>query len=247
MLLLKLTLAPTLVAGVTLAGRRWGARIAGVLAGLPVVAGPILLFVALDEGAGFAAHAAVSALVGLLAPIAFCLVHAWSARRLSWPVTIALAGAVAVTTTALVGQLAIGTAAAIALALAALSLAIRAMPTTTATQPVARPPWWDLPLRMLVTATLVVTITVSARLLGPRWTGTLTPFPIATSVLAVFAHAQTGSSARLLHGLMSGLYGLVGFATLIAMTVARWGIAPSFALGFVVAVAINALLIVRAR
>jgi len=42
-LLLTLVLAPVLVVASTLAGRRGGARLTGVLVGLPVVAGPILL------------------------------------------------------------------------------------------------------------------------------------------------------------------------------------------------------------
>jgi len=39
----KLLLAPLCVVAVSLAGRRCGAAVAGVLGGLPVVAGPILL------------------------------------------------------------------------------------------------------------------------------------------------------------------------------------------------------------
>ena len=50
LLLLKLTLAPGLVAAVTLAGRRWGPRVAGWLGGLPVIVGPILLALAIVTG-----------------------------------------------------------------------------------------------------------------------------------------------------------------------------------------------------
>lgn len=39
----KILLAPLCVVAVSLAGRRWGTAVAGVLGGLPVVAGPILL------------------------------------------------------------------------------------------------------------------------------------------------------------------------------------------------------------
>ena len=65
-LALKLTLAPGLVAATTVAGRRWGPRVAGWLGGLPVVVGPILLALALERGDGFAAEAAEGSLIGLL-------------------------------------------------------------------------------------------------------------------------------------------------------------------------------------
>ena len=42
-LALKLLLAPLLVVASSLAGRRWGPRLAGILVVLPIVAGPILL------------------------------------------------------------------------------------------------------------------------------------------------------------------------------------------------------------
>ena len=43
LLLLKVLLAPALVLGTSLAGRRWGPQVAGVLVTLPIVAGPILV------------------------------------------------------------------------------------------------------------------------------------------------------------------------------------------------------------
>ena len=53
MLLLKLLLVPGLVAAVTLAVRRWGPAVGGWLAGLPVVAGPVLVFYAIEQGDAF--------------------------------------------------------------------------------------------------------------------------------------------------------------------------------------------------
>ena len=57
-LALKLLLAPLLVVASSLAGRRWGPRLAGILVVLPIVAGPILLILYLDHGSAFTADAA---------------------------------------------------------------------------------------------------------------------------------------------------------------------------------------------
>ena len=48
----KILLSPLCVVAVSLAGRRWGVAVAGVLGGLPVVAGPILLVETLVHGRG---------------------------------------------------------------------------------------------------------------------------------------------------------------------------------------------------
>ncbi|MFN4290042.1 MAG: hypothetical protein ACK4E7_04085 [Permianibacter sp.] len=84
LLLLKLTLVPTLILLVSLAGARWGARVAGLLAGFPIIVGPILLFLTLAHGPTFAAQAALSTLYGLLALIGYCLSFSWLARRWPW-------------------------------------------------------------------------------------------------------------------------------------------------------------------
>lgn len=61
LLLAKLLLVPAFVAGVTACGRRWGERVGGVLTALPMVAGPALVFYALEQGEPFASDAASSA------------------------------------------------------------------------------------------------------------------------------------------------------------------------------------------
>ena len=49
-LLFKLVLVPGLIALVTMAGRRFGPRVGGWLNALPLVAGPVLFFLALEQG-----------------------------------------------------------------------------------------------------------------------------------------------------------------------------------------------------
>ncbi len=47
LLLLKLVLSPLLLLMATLAVRRWGAAVGGLLVGLPLTSGPVSIFLAL--------------------------------------------------------------------------------------------------------------------------------------------------------------------------------------------------------
>jgi hypothetical protein len=87
---------------VSLAGRRWGPQVAGWLAGLPVVAGPILFFLAVERGAGFAATASTLSLSAVLASVSFSLAFAHAGRRGAWwPALLAGLAAWALAATAL--------------------------------------------------------------------------------------------------------------------------------------------------
>src|SRR5207249_5299011 len=56
-------------------------RSGGWLIGLPVTAGPVLLFLALAHGAGFAEHVAVGLVAGVAAQAAFVLGYAAACRH----------------------------------------------------------------------------------------------------------------------------------------------------------------------
>ena len=103
----KLLLAPNFVVGASLAARRFGPRIGGLVAGLPLVAGPILLVYALAHGRAFAAGAAAGTLLGLVSLTAFVVVYARLAGRLFWGASM-LAGWLAFVLATVVVQRAVG-------------------------------------------------------------------------------------------------------------------------------------------
>ena len=80
---MKLLLAPSFVVAASLVSRRFGVRVGGVFGGLPAIAGPILLVVAIDEGTDFAAGAAAGAVLGVVALIVFVVAYVAVARRLA--------------------------------------------------------------------------------------------------------------------------------------------------------------------
>ena len=75
-LLIKLTVTPLMMWGVSRAARRWGGATGGLLSGLPLTSGPISIYLAVEQGSGFAARAAVTAISGVAATIVFYVVYA---------------------------------------------------------------------------------------------------------------------------------------------------------------------------
>ena len=189
----KILLAPLCVVAVSLAGRRWGVAVAGVLGGLPVVAGPILLVETLIHGRGFGADAAAGTLLGLAALTAFVVVYGRVAVA-AGPVPSVLCGWTAfLLGVAVLSLVQPPPALSLVLVAACFALGLRLLPPAPSPPPAAAaPPWWDLPARALAALGLVLTLTAVSGALGPHLSGLLAPFPIITSVLAVFTHAHGG-------------------------------------------------------
>lgn len=247
----KLLLAPSFVVGASLAARRFGPRVGGLIGGLPVVAGPILLVYGLVHGAAFAAEAAVGTLLGLVSLIAFVVVYARLAARASWAVSM-LAGWLAfAAATAAFSALTVPAGGALAIAGAGLLIGLLLTPQAPpqASAP-ARVPRWDLPLRAGCALALVVTLTAVAGWLGPQLSGLIAPFPIIATVLAIFTHAQHGvdEARRLLRWLLGGYGAFALFCFVLAVTLRPLGIPAAFALATGVALLTQgALLVAMAR
>ena len=88
-MLLRLALVPTAVWIASLAARRWGHRVSGYLGGMPMIGGPITLFLAIDLGPEFAARSALFTLAAIAGQAAHLLTFAWVGRRARWPLALA--------------------------------------------------------------------------------------------------------------------------------------------------------------
>jgi hypothetical protein len=270
---LELLVAPALVGAATLAARRWGQEIGGLVSAFPAIVGPVLLVAALEHGATFAARAASGTLLGLVALATFAVAYGWTAARAGWRGSLAAGWAVAGLAGLLVGAIAAGPPGALAAAAVSLGAAHRLLRhaagrahpprradgTTRAlgSAPGDRDPAvgdpgaprggeplvprWDLQLRMALTALLVVTLTAAASRFGAIVGGVLAALPVLASILAVFTHARYGAAAvvDLLRGMLGGMAGFVAFCALVAVLVEPLGIAASFAVATVSALAIQ--------
>ena len=249
MLLLKLLLVPGLVAAVTVAVRRWGPAVGGWLAGLPVVAGPVLVFYALEQGTLFAARAASGTLTGLIATVAFVVAYATLSARWSWPACMVLGWttfAAAILTLYAVQLSSLSSLVAVVAATVIGRRVLPRLPPAPAATPL-RHPRSDLPVRLVATATLVVSLTGLADQLGPNLSGLLNAFPVLTTIIAVFTHAQRGRAAMVdfLNGYLQSVVGFALFCVVMAAALPWVGLARALIAALAVQFTSHAFLLWR--
>ncbi len=238
LLLIKLTLTPLLMGGVTYASRRWGSSFGALLAGLPITAGPISIYLAIEEGSSFAGSAALGSLAGIGAVTLSYLAYVEVSRRTTPSLTIAAA--------VLAYGLAMGAALLLKPPLVAIVIAdativavvfARARPTREKTRSTAPPPW-DVPVRLLTSTAMVLAVTLCARLIGPGYSGFLSTIPVIAWPLIVFAHQQEGREQAIVVvlGVLKGSLGLIAFYLIVYAMLPAHSITSTSLTGLLVAV-----------
>lgn len=226
-LLVKLFAAPTLIGLASLAGKRWGPNIAGLMGGLPLVGAPVILALWLEHGGAYARDAALAAPAGLWANIVYMLILGFSSARLRWYTAIPLAWACYLAAALLIERL--GLARSLALGLAAIPglwfAAVRWLPRPLAPPRSTHLPGIELLARMVAAALLVYTLATLSAHLGAELTGILSGAPVAAVVIPAFIYANAGRDALLLtlRGFLTGLMGFAVFFLILGHSMAALG------------------------
>ena len=235
--LARLLLVPAAVWLASLAARRWGHRVSGYLGGMPMIGGPITLFLALDYGLPFAAQSATYTLAIIAAQCAHLVVFAHVARRVKWPVAL-LAGWSAFACAALaIASMAPSLPVAALLAAGGLASAQFLLPHPQHEATLPAVPRAELYLRLVAALVLAAAILWSAARFGPVVSGVMLSLPVTGSIMPPFTLALYGadSVARLMRGFAVGLTGFASFFLVVACS--PGDITATFALGVVAALA----------
>jgi hypothetical protein len=242
---LKLLVTPALMLAISLAARRWGTGVAGLLSGLPMTSALVMLFLSLEQGTAFASMAVPGALAGLAAIQATYLFYFLVTRRVSSLTGCVLALAVYGATAylmSLLGMLALSIIATLLLVtLIVVATSKQTPPHVAAYVPLPR---WVIPMRMLTATLLLLAITASATWLGPVVSGLLAPIPVIAWPLAVFVHVQGGRHelAAVIRGNAIGAVGVVSFYLTLKYSILQWGALASITAAVLLAVVVTALL-----
>jgi hypothetical protein len=250
-LLVKIVFGPALVIGASLAARRFGSRVGGIVGGIPAITGAILLVLALDQGARFASQAAAASLLGMVGTLAFVLTYAGLSHRFAWPAALVGGLAMFAPVVAVLRPFDAGPFVAVLIAPAAITLTLVLLQRTDRTPSVQRAsqPRWDLALRVVCTIVPIVAITAAAKTLGPQLSGVAAAFPVVTPVLAAFTHSQLEATEarRVLHGLTGGLVSYAVFCFTVSVALRGLGTGEAFLLAVAAMVVVQSAMLLFAR
>lgn len=244
-LLFKIAVPPFLVTLMSLAARRFGPTVAGLILGLPWMTGPILFFLARDKGLDYAVETSTGVELGVLGIAAYAMAWALVARVAPWPVAMLLAATAFLGSAYLTRALTLPLWLAAAFGLSSLLAVYALMPRARGAVVPHALPWWDLPARVAATAVLVAIIMSLTDVLGARLSGISSTYPVILSVVAAFTHARDGPDAvlRLLRALMLSLLGFVAFFVVVGYGIGLLGVPLSFALAAATCISSSGLLI----
>jgi uncharacterized membrane protein (GlpM family) len=225
-LAIKMMSAAIAVIAVAVAAERVGPRLGGLLACLPVSAGPAYVILALQFDDAFIAETARTSITGNAATYSFMLFVALFATRLSTTLTVLGALATWLVAVSLFRHLPMGVVPGGLLNLVcylvvhAITRRLRFM-RIDGTRPAAR--WYDLPLRAALVAALVGAVVTVAERIGPEVAGFTALFPVVFTSVVLLIHARLGGDAAAA-AMVAGVPAMLGFAT--ALIVVHVGTVP---------------------
>ena len=237
---------PLVIGGVTIASKKWGNLVGGIIASMPWIAGPIMLFFTFEQGVSFAVDSVKGIMIGVIGVLAFCFAYIYSAVKSKWYISLLLAYLAFIGTTILLKTLEnlMNLDVWFLLVVILSLLGIKVFPNLETQAASGQNLKYDIYLRMIIITVFVTLITYLAKMLGPTWSGILTPFPIITAILAAFTHYTQGAygTSIILRGILTGFIGFASFLYLQAQLLPHFSIAMAFAIGFIVNILLNLLM-----
>lgn len=192
-----------------------GPKLAGTVAGLPIVVGPGFYFMIEQGSNAFLADAAAYALYALCAAQIFLLAYICSAGSASPTASLAAAVLAWLSVVLLVRHIPPNSLLGLVLYITTTVVVRRLSRSRILADEAIRglDNHWVILLRGGLAGIMVGCVTLAASAIGPDWSGLLISFPIAFTVLSVTVHEMLGRAAviSMLHAAMLGTASLAAF------------------------------------
>jgi len=237
MFILKLCLVAFVVLGASLASKRFGHGVAGVLSGMPMIAGSIMGFVLLQSSVEHARGIAFATLVAFPAMVSHIVAFAHASRRLDWLGALAVANAVFLALGGLLLWIELPVWLVCVLAAVSPLVGMRAMPAHSHERVALTIPRVELVLRVAAAVLLAATVMAGAEVFPLALSGLLLALPITGNVLPCFTLPRHGSDAtiELLRGFVQGMFGFVAFFVVLEVMLPVLGAWQAYALAWLAA------------
>jgi len=244
-LIVKMAVTAAFLLAATVTAERAGPLIGGLVATLPISAGPVYIFLALDHDAHFIAQSALGSLVTNSFNVVFALTYALLAQKRSLAASLGGAFAAWFALTWMSGFVAWTLLSAILLNVVIIAVSFwLSAPLRHAPMPRVRRRWYDLVLRAAMVALLVgIVVTLSFRI-GPKASGNLAVFPIVLTSIMIILHRRVGgpATAAVMANAVVGLGGFAIAVTVLNLTADRLGSPLALSLTLAVSLGCNLLL-----
>lgn len=250
-ILMKMAAAAVVVILASTVAERAGPYLGGLIAALPVSAGPAYVFLAIQTDDAFVGQSALGSVAGNAATALFLLVYCFLGPRRGLVVTLGGAVAAWLAAAALIREIpwtawtALPFSAAIYLACIRLSQRV-----DMHLQPARlRRRWFDLPARALLVGTLVATVVTVSQAIGPAATGIAASFPVSLTSIGVIVHNRLGgaAAAAAMASALRGMLGLVVGLWILHLTAVRLGAGWAMLLALATCFAWSGVILVMRR
>lgn len=249
-LIVKMAITAGFVLAATVTAERAGPLVGALVATLPLGAGPVYVFLALDHGAHFIAQSAVNSLAINTVNVIFALTYALLAQKRPLSVSLPVAMLVWAVLAWIVHEIHWTMLSAILINVAVLGISIPlARPLRHVRMPPFRAHWTDLAMRAALVALLVgITVTFSFQL-GSSGSGILAVFPVILLSIMFILHTRVGGkpTAAVLANAPLGLVGFAFACTVLHFTAEPFGNAIGLALALATSIGWSLLVLLARR
>jgi hypothetical protein len=239
-LLIRIVIGPLGVLAGTVAQRRLGPAVGGLVIGLPLTSLPLLWLVALQRGGAFTGSMTDAILIGSIAEGFVLWAYAKMTERFS-PM-VALLGALAVFTVSVttIGMFHFSAVIAGLLTAAGLALALRWWPETS-TNEVAQNGRSRLVLRVIAATVFTLFIVTMAGKFGSLLSGLVDALPMTTMLMAFMTHQEQGPDAtsQFIRGVLRGSFSWVISTVVLAEVLSTGHVLLAFVVSLLTALVVQ--------
>jgi hypothetical protein len=238
-LVVKMAITAAFGLAATITAERAGPRVGGLVATLPIGAGPLYVLHALDHDSHFMSQSAVASLAVNAANVVFAVVYCVLAQKQSLAISLGATYVVWIVITAIITANHWPLGPALLINAAAIAFGIWVVwPFRHTRMPRQQPPWYDYALRALMVAVLVgVVVTFSFRI-GAYGSGLLAVFPVVLTSIILILHRRAGGkpTAAVLANAPLGLLGFGIACTILHFAAEPLGVAAALSLALAASV-----------
>jgi hypothetical protein len=249
-LIIKMAVTAGFVVAATVTAERAGPLVGGLVATLPLGAGPVYVFLGLDHDAHFISQSALNSLAINNVNVIFALTYAMLAQKRSLAISLSVASAIWVVLSLTVFEIRWTFATAALLNIVVLAISVRlARPLRHMRMPPFRAHWTDLAMRAALVALLVgITVTFSFQL-GSSGSGILAVFPVILMSIMFILHNRVGGkpTAAVLANTPLGLVGFAGACTILHFTAEPFGVPVGLSLALATSISWSLLVLLARR